>query len=93
MCAVAAEVMAHVTRREPFLTIDGLRMSKNRMFFSSAKAERDLGYKARPYPEALRGPWRGFATMGNCDDAQFAAQTFEDAPGPRISPSPPCSSQ
>jgi dihydroflavonol-4-reductase len=52
--AFAAEAMAHVTQREPFLTIDGLRMSKHRMFFSSAKAERDLGYKARPYPEALK---------------------------------------
>jgi dihydroflavonol-4-reductase len=29
-------------------------MSKHRMFISSAKAERDLGYKARPYPEALK---------------------------------------
>ncbi len=46
--------MARVTRREPFLTIYGLRMSKQRMFFSSAKAERDLGYNARPYPEALK---------------------------------------
>ena len=52
--AFGAETMARVTGREPFLTIDGLRMSKHRMFFSSAKAERDLGYKARPYPEALR---------------------------------------
>jgi dihydroflavonol-4-reductase len=52
--ALWAETMASVTRHEPFLTIDGLRMSKQRMFFSSAKAERDLGYKARPYPEALK---------------------------------------
>jgi len=51
--ALAAEAMAHVTQREPFLTIDGLRMSKHRMFYSSTKAECDLGYKARPYPEAL----------------------------------------
>ncbi|MGA7385305.1 MAG: hopanoid-associated sugar epimerase [Methylocella sp.] len=51
--AFAAEAMAHVTQREPFLTIDGLRMSKHRMFYSSTKAECDLGYKARPYPEAL----------------------------------------
>lgn len=51
--AFAAEAMAHVTSREPFLTIDGLRMSKHRMFFTSAKAERDLGYRARPYSEAL----------------------------------------
>lgn len=51
--AFAAEAGAHVTGREPFVTIDGLRMSKHHMFFSSAKAERDLGYKARPYLEAL----------------------------------------
>lgn len=52
--AFGAETMARVTRREPFLTVDGLRMSKHLMFFSSAKAERDIGYKARPYPEALK---------------------------------------
>jgi dihydroflavonol-4-reductase len=51
--AFAAEAMAHLTEREPFVTIDGLRMSKHHMFFSSAKAERDLGYRARPYGEAL----------------------------------------
>jgi dihydroflavonol-4-reductase len=53
-----------VTRREPFLTIDGLRMSKHRMFFSSAKAERDLGYKARPYPEALKEALAWFRDNG-----------------------------
>jgi dihydroflavonol-4-reductase len=51
--AWAAEAVAQITGREPFLTLDGLRMSKQRMFFSSAKAERDLGYHARPYQEAL----------------------------------------
>ncbi|MGH6848261.1 MAG: hopanoid-associated sugar epimerase [Methylocella sp.] len=52
--AFGAETMARVKGREPFLTIDGLRMSRHLMFFSSAKAERDLGYKARPYPEAVK---------------------------------------
>lgn len=51
--ALVSEAAAHITGREPFLTVDGLRMSKHRMFFSSAKAERDLGYRARPYGEAL----------------------------------------
>ena len=51
--AVAAESKARLTRREPFLTLDGLRMSKYRMFFTSAKAQRDLGYETRPYREAL----------------------------------------
>lgn len=63
--AFAAEAMAHVTRREPFVTIDGLRMSKQRMFFSSAKAERDLGYKARPYPEALSEALEWFRHHGH----------------------------
>jgi dihydroflavonol-4-reductase len=62
--AFGAETMARVTRREPFLTIDGLRMSKYRMFFSSAKAERDLGYKARPYPEALKEALEWFRGNG-----------------------------
>jgi dihydroflavonol-4-reductase len=52
--AAAAEIISTMTRREPFLTLDGLRMSKHFMFFSSAKAERELGYRARPYIEGLR---------------------------------------
>ncbi len=63
-CALVSEAMAHVTRREPFLTLDGLRMSKYRMFFSSAKAERDLGYKARPYHEALKDALAWFRENG-----------------------------
>jgi dihydroflavonol-4-reductase len=51
--AVAAETKARLTNREPFLTLDGLRMSKYCMFFTSAKAQRDLGYETRPYREAL----------------------------------------
>ena len=39
---------AHLTGAEPFTTRDGLRMARNRMFFSSAKAERELGYRPRP---------------------------------------------
>src|SRR5262249_56347239 len=46
--AYAAEAGARITGREPFVTLDGLRMAKVRMFFSSAKAEQELGYKARP---------------------------------------------
>ena len=35
-------------RTEPFLTLDALRMSKKRMFFSHEKAARHLGYRPRP---------------------------------------------
>jgi dihydroflavonol-4-reductase len=39
--------------KEPQLTVDGARMARKKMFFSSAKAERDLGYRHRPAREAL----------------------------------------
>jgi dihydroflavonol-4-reductase len=51
--ALAAEAAARVTDREPFVTTDGLRMAKHRMFFVSDKAERELGYRARPHVDAL----------------------------------------
>lgn len=48
------EALAKLTgKTNPFLTLDSLRMAKHRMFFSSAKAERELGYTARPHREAL----------------------------------------
>ena len=51
--AFFAEAAARVTGREPFVTLDGLRMAKHHMVFSSAKAKRELGYQPRPYGEAL----------------------------------------
>jgi dihydroflavonol-4-reductase len=51
--AYAAEAVAYVTGREPFVTTTGLRLAKDRMFFTSAKAERELSYRARPYAEAV----------------------------------------
>jgi dihydroflavonol-4-reductase len=62
--AFAAQAIALVTKREPFLTLDGLRMSKHRMFFTSAKAERELGYKARPAAEGLRDAIDWFRQAG-----------------------------
>jgi dihydroflavonol-4-reductase len=51
--AWANEQFARVTGREPFLTLDALRMAAHNMYFSSAKAEAELGYRARPYEDAL----------------------------------------
>jgi dihydroflavonol-4-reductase len=51
--AYGAEAIAYFTGREPFVTTTGLRLAKDRMFFSSAKAEGELGYRARPYGEAI----------------------------------------
>jgi len=51
--AYAAEAVGYCTGREPFVTATGLRLAKYRMFFTSAKAERELGYRARPYGQAI----------------------------------------
>lgn len=42
-----------VSGREPLTTVTGVKMSRHRMFFTSAKAERELGYHPRPAQEAL----------------------------------------
>jgi len=60
--AVLAEAAAQVTGREPFLTLDSLRMAKHRMFFTSAKAERELGYSHRPYQRAIEDALDWLAT-------------------------------
>jgi dihydroflavonol-4-reductase len=62
--AVAAEMVARRTGKEPFVTLDGLRMSKNRMFFTAAKAERELGYTARPYAEGIKDAIAWFQRAG-----------------------------
>jgi dihydroflavonol-4-reductase len=51
--ACVAEAVARFTREEPMLTRDALKMAAHHMFFTSAKAERELGYSARPYQEGL----------------------------------------
>ena len=62
--AWAAEAWASLSGREPFLTVDALRMSEHHMFFTSAKAERELGYRARPYREALSDALAWFRQAG-----------------------------
>ncbi len=62
--AFGAEAVARLTGHEPFLTADALRMAKYRMFFSSAKATRELGYKARPYVKGLEDALAWFKRAG-----------------------------
>ena len=62
--AAIGTAMARVTGREPFTTLDGVRMSRKKMYFSSAKAERELGYKPRPAREAIADAVAWFAANG-----------------------------
>jgi len=66
--AVMAEAWARLFRTgEPFVTIDGIRMAKKRMFFSAAKAQAELGYEYRPAPDALRDAVAWFSDNGYLD--------------------------
>ena len=62
--ALAAEAMARITGREPMAMLDGLRMAKWKMWFSSAKAERELGYRHRPARDAVADAVRWFGQSG-----------------------------
>jgi dihydroflavonol-4-reductase len=51
--AVVAEGMARLSGGSTRLTVEGVRLARKRMFFSSAKAQRELGYQARPAQSAF----------------------------------------
>lgn len=63
--AWTAEAVAQVTGRAPMLTADGLTMAGKRMYFSSAKAARELGYRARPHGEGIDAALQWFRCNGN----------------------------
>ena len=63
--AYAAEAFARLFKgRDPFVTVDGLKLARKRMFFSSAKAEKALGFSARPVDEALKDAIAWFKNAG-----------------------------
>lgn len=62
--AYCAEALAQLTGQEPMLSVDALRMARHTMYFSSRKAELELGYRARPYVEALSDAISWFRQQG-----------------------------
>jgi dihydroflavonol-4-reductase len=62
--AFGAEMLARFTGREPFATLDGLRMAKYTMHFDDSKARRELGYTSRPYRDALTEAIEWFIASG-----------------------------
>jgi dihydroflavonol-4-reductase len=62
--AYVAEVLAMVSGRSGRVTLEGVRMSRKRMFFSSAKAVRDLGYAWRPPALAFADAVQWFRAHG-----------------------------
>src|SRR6476646_1396852 len=53
-----------VLGKEPRATLEAVKMGRKKMFASSAKAERELGYRVLPVEEALRRAVAWFQTHG-----------------------------
>ncbi|MEP6548508.1 MAG: hopanoid-associated sugar epimerase [Gammaproteobacteria bacterium] len=62
--AYLAEGFARISGRTGRVTLEGVRMSRKRMFFSSAKAVRELGYRWRPPQQAFEDALRWFRDHG-----------------------------
>lgn len=63
--AYLAEAWTRLTGgTEPFVTVDGIRMARKRMYFTSARAERELGYHARPAADAFADAVAWFRDKG-----------------------------
>ena len=70
--------------REPRATIDAVRMGRKKMFVSSAKAERELGWKIVPVEGALRRAVEWFQSNGYVFEWQ---QRLRERDWPRITES------
>jgi dihydroflavonol-4-reductase len=57
-------ITGRLLKREPRATVDTVRMGKKKMFASSEKAERELGWKIVPVDAALRRAVEWFRTNG-----------------------------
>ena len=62
--AYVAEAFARLTGGDTRITVDGVRMARHHMFFSSARAMRELGYHARDPMLALQDAINWFRSQG-----------------------------
>jgi dihydroflavonol-4-reductase len=62
--AYIAEAIAALTGQEPLATIDETKLARHKMYFSSARATRELGFKARPAADAVRDAVAWFESHG-----------------------------
>ncbi|MGH7152591.1 MAG: hopanoid-associated sugar epimerase, partial [Acetobacteraceae bacterium] len=62
--AFGMEMLARIGGFEPRVTRDYLRMARHKMFFSSAKAMRELGYAPRPAAQAVADAVAWFRGVG-----------------------------
>jgi dihydroflavonol-4-reductase len=66
LCTGAVDTLftGYLLGREPRVVLEAVRMSRKKMFVTSAKAERELGFRVMPVEEALRRAVHWFRTHG-----------------------------
>jgi dihydroflavonol-4-reductase len=62
--AVVSELIAKRSGRPPLATVEEIRMSRKKMYFSCAKAKAELGYAPRPARQALQDAITWFRQAG-----------------------------
>ena len=65
----------HIRGREPRVTIDAVRMGRKKMWVSSSRAERELGYKPNAVDDCLRRAAEWFVSNGYAPAYQSALVT------------------
>jgi dihydroflavonol-4-reductase len=66
LAGVCSTAVAQVTGKEPRAPLEGVRMARKKMWVSSDKAHRDLGFTAGPVEQALEKAIRWFGQNGYC---------------------------
>ena len=61
-----AQQWARVSGKAPFATVDGVKMAKKFMYFSCARAQRELGYTPRPARHAIEDAVDWFRSNNYC---------------------------
>jgi dihydroflavonol-4-reductase len=64
LLAGVCQLLSYITRREPLIPYEGVRMASKRMFFDSSKAVRELGLPQTPVETALRDAVAWFGQYG-----------------------------
>jgi dihydroflavonol-4-reductase len=72
----ACQGLSRLTGRPPFVPLDGVRMARNFMYFSAAKAVRELGLPQTPAEAAIREAAEWFCRHG------YARARLTPAPAP-----------
>jgi dihydroflavonol-4-reductase len=62
--AIYGDCRAYLTGRETDVNSAAIAMSSHFGFYSSRRAEEELGYRQRPAIEAVQAAWEWFQTMG-----------------------------